>query len=47
MVDTGFYVPAAKRDRLTTFYALGGYGWEGGSGTTWRTDTASGLTGSC
>jgi hypothetical protein len=23
----------------------GGYGWEGGSGTTWRTDTASGLTG--
>ena len=22
----------------------GGYGWEGGSGTTWRTDTASGLT---
>lgn len=45
MVDTGFYVPAAKRDRFTTFYALGGYGWEGGSGTTWRTDTASGLTG--
>ena len=23
----------------------GGYGWEGGSGTTWRTDTAAGLTG--
>ena len=23
----------------------GGYGWEGGSGTTWRTDTTSGLTG--
>ena len=23
----------------------GGYGWEGGSGTTWRTDTAVGLTG--
>ncbi len=24
---------------------LRGYGWEGGSGTTWRTDPASGLTG--
>jgi CubicO group peptidase (beta-lactamase class C family) len=23
----------------------GGYGWEGGTGTTWRTDTAAGLTG--
>ncbi len=23
----------------------GGYGWEGGSGTAWRTDTAAGLTG--
>ncbi len=23
----------------------GGYGWEGGSGTTWRTDAAAGLTG--
>jgi CubicO group peptidase (beta-lactamase class C family) len=23
----------------------GGFGWEGGSGTTWRTDTANGLTG--
>jgi CubicO group peptidase (beta-lactamase class C family) len=23
----------------------GGYGWDGGSGTTWRTDTAAGLTG--
>ena len=23
----------------------GRYGWEGGSGTTWRTDTAAGLTG--
>jgi CubicO group peptidase (beta-lactamase class C family) len=23
----------------------GGYGWEGGSGTTWRTDTTTGLTG--
>jgi CubicO group peptidase (beta-lactamase class C family) len=23
----------------------GGYGWEGGGGTTWRTDTAAGLTG--
>jgi CubicO group peptidase (beta-lactamase class C family) len=23
----------------------GGYGWEGGSGTTWRTDPATGLTG--
>jgi CubicO group peptidase (beta-lactamase class C family) len=23
----------------------GGFGWEGGSGTTWRTDTRRGLTG--
>jgi CubicO group peptidase (beta-lactamase class C family) len=23
----------------------GGYGWEGGSGTAWRTDPAAGLTG--
>jgi CubicO group peptidase (beta-lactamase class C family) len=23
----------------------GGFGWDGGSGTSWRTDTESGLTG--
>jgi len=23
----------------------GGFGWEGGSGTTWRTDPSTGLTG--
>jgi len=23
----------------------GGFGWDGGSGTSWRTDTGSGLTG--
>jgi CubicO group peptidase (beta-lactamase class C family) len=34
MADTGFYVPVAKR-----------FGWDGGSGTTWRTDMKTGLTG--
>jgi CubicO group peptidase (beta-lactamase class C family) len=72
MADTGFWVPAAKRNRFTTFYAPGpdgelrvldrpdpagpanghagpaipgGFGWDGGSGTAWRTDPETGLTG--
>jgi len=39
-------VPAAAGARAGTSTASpGGYGWEGGAGTAWRTDTAAGLTG--
>jgi CubicO group peptidase (beta-lactamase class C family) len=39
-------VPAAGADPRTVPAGLPrGYGWEGGSGTAWRTDPASGLTG--
>ena len=39
-------VPAADGSvARTSNSSPGGYGWEGGAGTTWRTDTAAGLTG--
>lgn len=39
-------VPAAAVDPGTVPAGLPrGYGWEGGSGTVWRTDPATGLTG--
>jgi len=39
-------VPAADGPvARTSNSSPGGYGWEGGAGTTWRTDTAAGLTG--
>jgi CubicO group peptidase (beta-lactamase class C family) len=39
-------VPAAGVDQRTVPAGLPrGYGWEGGSGTAWRTDPATGLTG--
>lgn len=39
-------VPAAGVDPRPVLAGLArGYGWEGGSGTTWHTDPASGLTG--
>ena len=38
-------VPAGDGAAAGSTGIPGGYGWEGGSGTTWRTDTASGLTG--
>jgi CubicO group peptidase (beta-lactamase class C family) len=38
-------VPAGGRTGGRIDRHTGGYGWEGGSGTAWRTDTASGLTG--
>jgi CubicO group peptidase (beta-lactamase class C family) len=38
-------VPAAGPTPGAADGLLRGYGWEGGSGTTWRTDPAAGLTG--
>ena len=39
-------VPAAGADPRTVPDGMPrGYGWEGGSGTAWRTDPATGLTG--
>jgi CubicO group peptidase (beta-lactamase class C family) len=39
-------VPLAGVDPRTVPASLPrGYGWEGGSGTTWHTDPATGLTG--
>jgi CubicO group peptidase (beta-lactamase class C family) len=38
-------VPADREAAATPDGAPRGYGWDGGSGTTWRTDPATGLTG--
>jgi CubicO group peptidase (beta-lactamase class C family) len=43
--DLMMLVPAGDGAGEGTAGIPGGYGWEGGSGTAWRTDTASGLTG--
>jgi CubicO group peptidase (beta-lactamase class C family) len=38
-------VPAQASSGARADGRPGGYGWDGGSGTTWRTDPATGLTG--
>jgi CubicO group peptidase (beta-lactamase class C family) len=38
-------VPANKDSEAGQHAIPGGFGWDGGSGTSWRTDTGSGLTG--
>ncbi|MBW8856889.1 MAG: serine hydrolase, partial [Bradyrhizobium sp.] len=38
-------VPASDNGETGNSGVPGGFGWDGGSGTTWRTDMASGLTG--
>jgi len=36
---------SSRADAAARASVPGGYGWDGGSGTAWRTDTAAGLTG--